>query len=142
MAAAAMPGGLVENPRLGQWVAFRSVGEVTISTGKVEIGQGVLTALVQIAAEELDVAIERIVIRSGDTELTPNEGYTSGSQSIQHGGVALRQLGRQRHRKFTVQVAFRPYRRRPQLGAVGSAGEDFWPAHLHPRHGPGEHVAT
>jgi CO/xanthine dehydrogenase Mo-binding subunit len=90
MAAAAMPGGLVENPRLGQWVAFRSAGEVTISTGKVEIGQGVLTALVQIAAEELDVVIERIVIRSGDTELTPNEGYTSGSQSIQHGGVALR----------------------------------------------------
>src|ERR1700680_4282684 len=90
MAAAAMPGGLLENPRLGQWLAFRSVGEVTISTGKVEIGQGVLTALVQIAAEELDVAIERIVIRSGDTELTPNEGYTSGSQSIQHGGVALR----------------------------------------------------
>src|SRR5262245_57413564 len=85
-----MPGGWVDNPRLGQWVAFRSAGEVTISTGKVEIGQGVLTALVQIAAEELDVAVERVVIRSGDTDFTPNEGYTSGSQSIQFGGVALR----------------------------------------------------
>src|ERR1700730_3072225 len=90
MAAAAIPGGLADNPRLGQWVAFQPAGEVTISTGKVEIGQGVLTALVQIAAEELDVAIERVVIRSGDTDLTPNEGYTSGSQSIQYGGVALR----------------------------------------------------
>jgi nicotinate dehydrogenase subunit B len=61
-----------------------------VRTGKVEIGQGVLTALRQIAAEELDVAAERITMQSGDTELTPNEGYTSGSLSIQFGGVALR----------------------------------------------------
>ena len=44
----------------------------------------------QIAAEELDVPVDRIVLLSGDTELTPNEGYTAGSQSIQFGGVALR----------------------------------------------------
>ena len=47
--------------------------------------------MAQIAADELDVAMERIAIRSGDTELTPNEGYTAGSQSIQFGGVAMRQ---------------------------------------------------
>ena len=63
---------------------------VTVSTGRVEIGQGVLTAMLQIAAEELDVAPERILLQTGDTELTPNEGYTAGSQSIQFGGVALR----------------------------------------------------
>ncbi len=90
MAAAPVPVDLVDNPRLRQWVGFPSIGEVSIATGKVEIGQGVLTAMAQIAAEELDVAIERIVIRSGDTDVTPNEGYTSGSQSIQFGGVALR----------------------------------------------------
>ena len=89
-APAPLPGALVDNPRLDQWVAFPSPGRVTARTGKVEIGQGVLTALRQIAAEELDLAPERIVMYSGDTEFTPNEGYTSGSLSIQFGGVALR----------------------------------------------------
>ena len=64
---------------------------MTIFTGRVEFGQGVLTAMAQIAAEELDVALARIAITSGDTALTPNEGYTAGSQSMQFGGVALRQ---------------------------------------------------
>jgi CO/xanthine dehydrogenase Mo-binding subunit len=63
---------------------------VAVSTGRVEIGQGVLTAMLQIAAEELEVAPERILLQTGDTDLTPNEGYTAGSQSIQFGGVALR----------------------------------------------------
>ena len=89
-ATPALPGALVDDPRLDQWVAFPSPGRVMVRTGKVEIGQGVLTALRQIAAEELGVAPERITMQSGDTELTPNEGYTSGSQSIQFGGVALR----------------------------------------------------
>jgi nicotinate dehydrogenase subunit B len=79
------------NPRLDQWVRFPSSGHVTVSTGRVEIGQGVLTAMLQIAAEELDVAPDRILLQTGDTDLTPNEGYTAGSQSIQFGGVALRQ---------------------------------------------------
>src|SRR5437660_5869038 len=85
-----LPGMLRENPRLDQWVRFDSPGRVTVSTGRVEIGQGVLTAMRQIAAEELDVSPERILLQTGDTELTPNEGYTAGSQSIQFGGVALR----------------------------------------------------
>jgi CO/xanthine dehydrogenase Mo-binding subunit len=82
---------LADNPRLDRWMDFATPGQVTISTGRVEIGQGVLTAMAQIAAEELDVAVDRIVIRSGDTDRTPNEGYTAGSQSMQMGGVALRQ---------------------------------------------------
>ncbi len=89
-AAAALPPLLEQNPRLDQWVRFAAPGRVTVSTGRVEIGQGVLTAMRQIAAEELDIAPERIVLQTGDTDLTPNEGYTAGSQSIQFGGVALR----------------------------------------------------
>ncbi len=89
-APAPLPPLLTSNPRLDQWVAFGELGRVTVSTGRVEIGQGVLTAMRQIAAEELDVTPGRIVLRSGDTDLTPNEGYTAGSQSIQFGGVALR----------------------------------------------------
>jgi CO/xanthine dehydrogenase Mo-binding subunit len=85
-----LPPLLAANPRLNQWVGFPEAGRVAVSTGRVEIGQGVLTAMRQIAAEELDVAPDRIVLRTGDTEVTPNEGYTAGSQSIQYGGVALR----------------------------------------------------
>ncbi len=88
--ATALPPILQENPRLDQWVRFSEPGRVTVSTGRVEIGQGVLTAMRQIAADELDVHPERIVLQTGDTTLTPNEGYTAGSQSIQFGGVALR----------------------------------------------------
>ncbi len=88
---APLPGPLNDNPSLDRWVSFPSPGKVTIGTGRVELGQGVLTAMAQIAADELDVAMERITMRSGDTELTPNEGYTAGSQSIQFGGVAMRQ---------------------------------------------------
>src|SRR5580692_2108571 len=89
-ASPSLPPLLAANPRLDQWVGFPSPGRVAVSTGRVEIGQGVLTAMLQIAADELDVAPERIDLETGDTELTPNEGYTAGSQSIQFGGVALR----------------------------------------------------
>src|SRR5476649_2290051 len=91
MNAPMLPGTLNDNPSLDRWVAFPAPGKVTVNTGRVELGQGVLTAMAQIAADELDVAMARCVIRSGDTELTPNEGYTAGSQSIQFGGVAMRQ---------------------------------------------------
>jgi CO/xanthine dehydrogenase Mo-binding subunit len=58
--------------------------------GKVEIGQGILTALSQIVAEELDVDLERIRLAPTDTSYSPDEGMTSGSQSITDGGTALR----------------------------------------------------
>jgi len=88
---APLPGPLNDNPNLDRWVAFPSPGKVTVLTGRVELGQGVLTAMAQIAADELDIAIERVTVRSGDTDKAPNEGYTAGSQSIQFGGVAMRQ---------------------------------------------------
>jgi len=91
MNAPVLPGPLADNPRLDRWVTFPAPGKVTVGTGRVELGQGVLTAMTQIAADELDVAMGRVTIRSGDTEFTPNEGYTAGSQSIQFGGVAMRQ---------------------------------------------------
>ncbi|MBV8778346.1 MAG: xanthine dehydrogenase family protein molybdopterin-binding subunit [Alphaproteobacteria bacterium] len=90
MSDVAIPPLLQTNPRLDQWVRFDTAGKVTIATGRVEIGQGVLTAMRQIAADELDVSPGRIVLHTGDTDLTPNEGYTAGSQSIQYGGMALR----------------------------------------------------
>ncbi|MBI3704483.1 MAG: xanthine dehydrogenase family protein molybdopterin-binding subunit [Rhizobiales bacterium] len=105
MNAPVLPGPLKDNPSLARWVAFPAPGQVAINTGRVEIGQGVLTAMVQIAADELDVAMTRIAIRSGSTAVTPNEGYTAGSQSIQFGGVAMRQACADVRALFLAQAA-------------------------------------
>ncbi len=58
MNAPVLPGPLADNPRLDRWVTFPAPGKVTVGTGRVELGQGVLTAMAQIAADELDVAME------------------------------------------------------------------------------------
>jgi len=84
------PGSLEKNPRLSQWLRVHRDGTVSIYSGKVEIGQGILTALAQIAAEELGIALERIRMVPADTAVSPDEGVTSGSLSIQDSGAALR----------------------------------------------------
>jgi nicotinate dehydrogenase subunit B len=91
--AAALPGSLNSNRMLDAWIRIAADGSATVCTGKVELGQGIATALRQIAAEELDLPLARVHMISGDTEKTPNEGFTSGSQSIENGGVALRLAG-------------------------------------------------
>src|SRR5690348_11009821 len=133
-ASPTLPPLLAANPRLDQWVRFPSPGHVTVSTGRVEIGQGVLTAMLQIAAEELDVAPGRILLQTGDTDLTPNEGYTAGSQSIQFGGVALRQACAEVRASFLDYAAAKFGYSRPDLavhdGAITHRGEatgrDYW----------------
>ena len=89
-AAARLPGSLNNNRMLNAWVKIGGDGNATISTGKVELGQGILTALWQIAAEELDLPLERVQIYSADTAQSPDEGQTAGSQSIENSGTALR----------------------------------------------------
>src|SRR3989449_161305 len=84
------PGSLEKNPKLAQWLRVHRDGTVSIFSGKVEIGQGISTALAQIAAEELGVTLERIRMVAADTAVSPDEGVTSGSLSIQDSGVALR----------------------------------------------------
>jgi nicotinate dehydrogenase subunit B len=86
----ALPKSLTDNPQLATWIGFEDGGRVRLATGKVEIGQGVLTALAQIAAEELDVAPQRLRIISGETPTSPAEGFTSGSNSIAISGTAIR----------------------------------------------------
>ena len=86
-----LPGSLETNRRLSQWLAVNRDGTVSAKTGKVELGQGILTALVQIVADELDVAPSRVRLQSADTAQTPEEGMTAGSLSVQDSGGALRQ---------------------------------------------------
>jgi nicotinate dehydrogenase subunit B len=85
-----LPLSIINNRRMAKWVAFQPDRTVRLSVGKVEIGQGVLIALTQIAAEELDVAIDRFTIVSGDTRDAPDEGSTSSSQSIEMSGRSVR----------------------------------------------------
>ena len=59
-----LPQSLIDNPILSQWIAFEEPGRVRVGSGKVEIGQGILTALTQIAAEELDVAVRAGAVSS------------------------------------------------------------------------------
>src|SRR5947207_10520997 len=86
-----LPVSLAANPRLSSWLKFSADGQVTVSPGKVEIGQGIVTALAQIAADELDVDIARVRMVRASTSASPNEGVTSGSLSIQQSGRAIRQ---------------------------------------------------
>ena len=85
-----LPGSLETNRNLSQWLDINSDGTVTMRPGKIEIGQGILTALRQIVAEELDVNLARVNIVTAVTGLSPNEGVTSGSRSIEESGVAFR----------------------------------------------------
>jgi CO/xanthine dehydrogenase Mo-binding subunit len=101
---ARLPGSLNNNRMLSAWLAINADGTATVLTGKVELGQGILTALSQIAAEELDLPLARVKIVSGDTGRTPNEGQTAGSLSIQASGTALRLAGAE-VRKILLELA-------------------------------------
>jgi CO/xanthine dehydrogenase Mo-binding subunit len=87
-----LPGSLHVNRRLDRWLTLHAEGFCTIHPGKVELGQGILTALGQIAAEELDVSLARIRVAAASTPGSPNEGVTSGSLSVQECGMALRHV--------------------------------------------------
>jgi nicotinate dehydrogenase subunit B len=73
------------------YLAIGADGRITVFSGKVDLGTGIRTAMTQIAAEELDVPMDRVTVIQGDTLLTPDQGPTYGSLSIQSGGMQLRQ---------------------------------------------------
>ena len=85
-----LPGSLKDHRALDAWLRIGADGRVTLKTGKVELGQGVLTALGQLCADELDIDLARLDILSGDTRLCPDEGTTAGSNSITQSGIAVR----------------------------------------------------
>jgi len=87
-----LPGSLDTNRRLDRWLSINADGTVTLFTGKVEIGQGILTAVMQMTAEELDIDVSRIRLKAASTAFSPDEGITSGSRSIQESGLALRHV--------------------------------------------------
>jgi CO/xanthine dehydrogenase Mo-binding subunit len=104
---AKLPGSLAGTPRLDRWLRVEPDGTVTAFTGKVEIGQGILTALTQIVAEELDVPVARVRLVNADTATSPDEGVTSGSRSIEESGAALRVASAQARELLLAEAAKR-----------------------------------
>ncbi|MET4277703.1 MULTISPECIES: molybdopterin cofactor-binding domain-containing protein [unclassified Bradyrhizobium] len=105
--APTLPVSLAANPKLSSWVKLIGDGRVAISPGKVEIGQGIVTALAQIAADELDIDIGRIEMIRTSTAASPNEGVTSGSLSVQQSGRALRQACAEVRQRFLAAASER-----------------------------------
>ena len=85
-----LPLSIQNNRRMEKWIRFEADRTVRLAVGKVELGQGNVTALAQIAADELDVDLARISVLSGDTEDAPDEGQTTSSQSIEVSGRSVR----------------------------------------------------
>ncbi len=96
---------LVAYPQIDDWLAINADGSVAIFSGKVELGQGLATALAQIAAEELDLALPRIRLVMADTERSPDEGGTTGSRSLETSGLAIR-LASASAREHLLSLAF------------------------------------
>ena len=82
---------LKTNPLLAQWLRFESNGDVTVFTGKAELGQGILHALRLMAAHELGLPVSKVQTEAANTNHSPDEGMTSGSLSVQDSGSAIRQ---------------------------------------------------
>ncbi|MEI7786069.1 MAG: molybdopterin cofactor-binding domain-containing protein [Betaproteobacteria bacterium] len=87
-----LPGDLQQHRQLRAWIRILSADKaVQLLVGKVELGQGILTAVVQLCADELDVDMARVQVVSGDTDRVPNEGVTAGSFSMPNCATAVRQ---------------------------------------------------
>jgi CO/xanthine dehydrogenase Mo-binding subunit len=117
-----LPGSLKKAPVLESWIRVDASGSATVFTGKAELGQGIKTALTQVAAEELDLPLDKIRIQTADTGMTPDEGYTAGSHSMQDSGSAIRAAAAQVRSILVAEAARRsgvtPDKLRTENGAV------------------------
>src|SRR5246127_2210572 len=101
------PGSLKTSPYLDSWIRIDADGSITVFTGKAELGQGFKTAFQQIAAEELDVPFGSLKLVTADTKLTPNEGYSSGSNSTKDSGTAIQNAAAQARALLVAEAARR-----------------------------------
>ena len=99
-------GGVEVDPkRLDSWLALQPDGSVIASVGKIEAGMGVSTAFAQVVAEELDVPLERVTMRMGDTATTVDQRGTGSSNGIVEGVPALRQAAAEARRELIERAA-------------------------------------
>ena len=100
-----LPGALNEQPMLDAWIRIDASGAATVFTGKAELGQGIRTALLQVAADELALSPQQITLVTADTARTANEGYTSGSLSMQNSATAIRHAAAQARELLVAEAA-------------------------------------
>ena len=112
-------GKTVDGNEIDGFLAVRSDGTVTVYCGKVDLGQGLRIAIPQMAAEELGVALERVVLIEGDTALTPDQGATGGSSGVMRGGVQIRQAAATAREALLQMAAKRTGKSAAELGIVG-----------------------
>jgi len=129
MSAPELPLSLRTNPRLDRWVRFDGDGKVAVFSGKVELGQGIVTAMAQIAAEELGVEPAQLAIVAGDTTAAPDEWYTAGSQSIEVGGASMRRACAEVRTLFVeaaaAELEVAPGDLEVRAGVIGVPGTDL-----------------
>jgi nicotinate dehydrogenase subunit B len=114
-----LPGSLQESRFLDAWIRIEPDSSIKVFTGKVELGQGIRTALIQVAAEELEVEARDITLITADTAVTPDEGFTAGSQSMQNSGTAIRHAAAQ-VRELLMQEAARRLQATPDQLRAGN----------------------
>ncbi len=116
---AILPKDLAANPVLARWIRVGTDGRIDVRVGKVELGQGILTALAQLAADELDADLAHVRMLGADTADGPDEGLTAGSLSISTCGPALRAAAANVRMLF-VTAAARDWRVDPSTVTVHS----------------------
>jgi CO/xanthine dehydrogenase Mo-binding subunit len=116
---AVLPKDLAANPVLARWIRVGPGGRIDVRVGKVELGQGILTALAQLAADELDAELADVRMLGADTAAGPDEGLTAGSLSISTCGPALRAAAANVRMLF-VTAAARDWRVDPSTVTVHS----------------------
>jgi CO/xanthine dehydrogenase Mo-binding subunit len=103
----ALPPSLARHPELDLWIRIDSEATVTLFTGKVELGQGLRTAIARIGAEELDVSLDRIRVCTADTRHGLDEFFTAGSQSMEDSGAAMRQAAAEARAQLLARAGVR-----------------------------------
>ncbi len=85
-----LPGSLKNNANIDAWLQVLEDGSIRVLTGKLELGQGIRTAVAQVAAEELDMDLSKVTVTLAETDVTPNESYTAGSMSVESSAMSIR----------------------------------------------------
>src|SRR5215469_4011053 len=112
-------GKTLDGNEIDGFLAVRADGTVIVYCGKVDLGQGLRIAIPQMAAGELGVALERIVLIEGDTALTPDQGPTGGSSGVMRGGVQIRQAAATAREALLQKAANRIGKPATELEIVG-----------------------
>ena len=97
----------VAKEAVDSWLTISPENRVTVYCGKVDLGTGSRTALAQLAAEELDVAFERVEMVMGDTATTPDQWLTAANLTIFQGGSELRRAAASARRALLERAAQR-----------------------------------